>query len=408
MIKASIRQFLPLFLLLCLPLPGLTPDAEAKKKKDVDFCFRFGPEEKPLTISPIGTLLIDGAVFAGEDKHLFPDGVAIPDVRLGVQLAYGQWSAKIEAGLAYGKVGLKDCYLQYDLNRFNFFRAGLTLHHFGYQNSTAACMKTTFIEPICNSVFNEAHQIGISYYHHSPKWYATASVHAEPMATTVLMGPDQLTRLGYGVRTRLVARPLITTCSKFQTGISVAFATPQYARTSDNGDDPHDLFTFGANFPSKVVQNRAIESRICDSRNLFKLTPELMINQGPVALEAQYFWMQVNRKNGLKPYRAQGAYASLRGLLLGKRYPYSDGLAGIGTPEPGSLEAVLGYNYTTLSDSRSGIRGGRVNDASLTLNYYINRFIIAKLRYSYTNTFDRAGYEPMQINAIQARLQIIF
>lgn len=369
---------------------------------------KIGNPEKPLTIAPIGTLLLDGAIFAGEDKKTFPDGVSLPEVRIGCMLGYGKWSGKIEAGLSYGKVGLKDCYLQYDFNSKNFIRAGLMLHHFGYQNCTASCMKVTFYEPLSNSVFNEAHQIGISYYHHAPKWYVTGAVHAEPMATTVLMGPDQLTRLGFGVRARVVARPVINDVNKIQVGLSGAFATPQYARTSDSSGDPHDLFTFGTNFPSRVVSVRAIESQVRQSRNLFKLTPEIMLNRGRVALETQYFWMQVNRKNGLSAYRAQGAYVTLRGLILGKTYPYAETLAGIGTPSPKSLEAVLSYNYTSLSDSKAGILGGRVNDLSCTLNYYINPYMVAKLRYSYTHTFDRSDFDPISINAIQARLQFIF
>ena len=392
------------FLLPLIILAALLSPAIAK----ADLALKVGNPEKPLSITPIGTLLLDGAVFAGEDKKDFPDGVAIPEVRLGFQLGYGKWSGKLEAGFAYGKVGLKDCYLQYDFNPRHFLRAGLMLHHFGYQNSTAACMKVTFYEPLSNSVFNEAHQIGVSYYYHSPKWFATAAVHAEPMATTVLMGPDQLTHLGVGARARLVARPVINDINKIQVGFSGAFATPQYARSADSDGDPHDLFTFGANFPSKVVQMRAIESRVSHSRNLFKLTPELMLNHGRVALETQYFWMQVNRHDGLNPYRAQGAYVNLRGLILGKTYPYSDTLAGIGTPSAGSLEAVLSYNYTSLSDATAGILGGRVNDLSCTVNYYINRYMVAKLRYSYTHTFDRAGFDPESINAIQARLQFIF
>lgn len=373
-----------------------------------DTSIKLGNPENPLVIKPLGTLLLDGAVYAGKDKQDFPDGVAVPEVRLGFSLGYGKWSAKLEAGLAYGKVGLKDCYFQYDFNPNNFLRAGLSMQHFGYQNSTAACMKIGLYEPLTNSVFNEAHMIGISYYHHAPKWYATAAVHAEPMATTVLMGPEQLTKLGIGVRGRVVARPIITDENKIQVGISGAFATPQYARTADSNGDPHDLFTFGANFPTRVVSYRAIEAKVHESRNLFKLTPELMLNHGRLALETQYYWMQVNRRHDLKPFRAQGAYFNLRGLILGNSYPYAESLCGLGTPSPKSLEAVLSYDYVSLSDRKAGIRSGRSGDVSCTLNYYINKYMLVRLRYSYTHTFDRAGYEPESINAIQARLQIIF
>ena len=81
------------------------------------------------------------------------------------------------------------------------------------------------------------------------------------------------------------------------------------------------------------------------------------------------------------------------------------------TPAPRSLEVVLGYNYTNASDSRAGIYGGISNDASCTFNYYINKYMIARLRYSYTNVRDRYvdGLLPKRhVNTLEARLQIIF
>lgn len=133
-----------------------------------------------------------------------------------------------------------------------------------------------------------------------------------------------------------------------------------------------------------------------------------MFCYGRAAIESQYYFQKVNRRMGLPSYRACGAYATLRGLIIGSDYTYNMEVAGIGTPAKGALEGVFSYNYTTLSDNRNGIYGGRVNDLSVGLNYYINRFMIAKLRYSYTHTWDREGVEPMNLNAIQARLQLIF
>ena len=50
---------------------------------------------------------------------------------------------------------------------------------------------------------------------------------------------------------------------------------------------------------------------------------------------------------------------------------------------------VLMYNYTNASDASAGIYGGITNDASCTFNYYINKYMIARLRYSYTTVRDR-------------------
>ena len=59
-------------------------------------------------------------------------------------------------------------------------------------------------------------------------------------------------------------------------------------------------------------------------------------------------------------------YGILRGLLIGGNYRYSHTDCGIATPDSGSLECVFGYNYTDMSDTRSHIYGGRLNDVSFT------------------------------------------
>lgn len=111
--------------------------------------------DNKVKFSPVGTLVMDGALFASPQKSDFPDGAAIPDVRLGVMADMGKWCAKIEAGFAYGKVLLKDVWMQYTFSQSDQIRVGLQMQHFGYQNSTAACMKVTMIEPICNTIFND-------------------------------------------------------------------------------------------------------------------------------------------------------------------------------------------------------------------------------------------------------------
>lgn len=361
-------------------------------------------EEPKFKINPTGRILMDGAVFVSPQKEMFKDGVAIPDARLGVKMTYGKWKAKIDVGFAYNKVGLKDLLFEYDFNDRNLIRLGSFIHQYGLQSATSSSMKITMEEPISNAVFNDSRQIGAMYVHNAPKFLATASVHTEPSATTVILVPDQFTKESFGVRSRLVWRPLTEGRWIFQTGISGAFATPQ----RNGNPDTHDAFTFASNFPTRVTQVKAISATVDNARNLWKFTPELLVGYGPVALESQYYFQQVNRKDNLTRYQAHGAYATVRGLILGGDYEYSPWDGGLATPKKGALECVVSYNYTKLSDYKSGILGGNLNDVSLTMNYYINKYMIARLHYSYTHTFNRAGVEPISLNAIMARLQVIF
>lgn len=57
----------------------------------------------------------------------------------------------------------------------------------------------------------------------------------------------------------------------------------------------------------------------------------MIAGYGPVALEAQYYYLQVNRKKDFKNYKASGMYGILRGLLIGGNYRYSHTDCGIAT-----------------------------------------------------------------------------
>ena len=380
--------FLASAALLCVPAALMAQDDEPK-----------------LKINPTGRILLDGALYASPQKYEFKDGFAIPDVRLGAKAQYGKWKAKIDVGFAYNKVGLKDVYFEYDFNEKNLLRGGSFIHQYGLQSATSSSMKPTMEEPISNAVFNDSRQIGLMYVYNGDKFFGTGSVHVEPKATTVVLRPDQFTQEGWGFRSRLVARPLHESGKVVQVGFSGGFATPQNV---NDPNTPHNSFQFKSNFPTRVAQVTAIDATVDHAMNLWKFTPELLLNYGPVALETQYFFQRVNRREGLHAYTSQGAYATLRGLILGGDYNYSMPDAGLATPKKGSLECVLSYNYTSLTDASAGIYGGRLNDLSCTFNYYINKYMIARLHYSYTHTWDRAGVGSMTLNGFMARLQIIF
>lgn len=360
-------------------------------------------------VDPIGRVLIDGALYASPQKEMFRDGMSIPDVRLGAKMSYGNWSARVDVGYAYGKVGLKDLYIQYNFNDRNLVRVGSFIHHYGLQSATSASNKVTVIEPVSNTVFNDPRLLGAMYEYSGDRFLAMASAHVEPSSTTVMLRPNQFLQEGYGFRTRLVARPLHREGLIAQAGISGAFGTPE--RTGD--PDSHDAFTFKSNFPTQVAQVTALEAKVTHAMNQWKFTPELLLAYGPVALESQYYFNRVNRRNGLHAFTGQGAYAIVRGLITGGSYRYNMQEGCIATPGPRSLEAVAEYNYTDICDSRAAIFGGRLNNASLTFTYYINKYFMARLHYNYTHTWGRRDVDgtpvgPVSLNGFMARLQVIF
>lgn len=362
-------------------------------------------EEPELKVNATGQLLIDGATYISPQKsELFTDGLSIPEVRAGVRMTYGKWTGRVDIGYAYEKVGLKDIWLQYTFNEKNNVRIGSFIYQMGLNSAYGASMKPTMIEPVSNTVFNDVRLLGVMYTHSADKWMVAPSLHAEPSASKIMLRPDQMTKTGVGARFRAVARPLHSDGVIVQAGISGAVSTPQYSGTPDT----HDSFSFGANFPTKVSQVKALDATVSNARNYFKFEPELLLSYHRIALESEYYFLQVNRHDNLTRFRGQGAYVTLRGILKGGDYPYNMEAAYIPKGKPKSLEALLNYNYTCISDARAGIFGGRMNEASFTLNYYINPYMIARLHYSYSYTWDCALRPPVTLSGIMLRLQAVF
>lgn len=355
-----------------------------------------------LKIAPIGTLLVDAGVFKSDNKA-FVNGASLPDIRVGAKVSYGKINAKIDVGVAYAKVSLKDIYIEKVFNPSSLVRVGYFVHQFGLQSATSSVQKITMEEPQSNAAFFNDRLIGAMYIHNKNAFYAAASVHLENEA--VKRSSTEMGEVGYGAMTRLVYRPMRNDGAIFHVGISGAYETPRFNTTAALN---HKSFVISAKYPSRIADVKAVEATIGNAKNLVKFTPELLIARGKVGLETQYFYVSVNRDASFSNYKASGAYGIFRGVLIGKDYKYSDADAGIETPAPGTLEFTLGYNYTDMSDVKSNIRGGRLNDVAVCFNYYINKYMIWRIRYTNTHVSNRAGVANETLNALQTRLQIRF
>lgn len=366
------------------------------------FTVQANAQEPTLKVSPAGRILIDGATY-GSNSNSFNTGATIPDVRLGAKLSYGNYKAKIDIGYGYSALSIKDLFIQKDFNENNIIRAGYFIHQYGLQSATSSSMKIAMEEPASNTVFNDPRMIGVMYEHDKGEFLGTFSAHVENQA--IKSGTQATGNQAYGFRSRLVYRPFHSEGQILQFGISGAYQTPTYNSTAALN---HNSFSFSTNFPTRVAQVTALSATVSDAKNLFKYTPELLASYGPVALESQYFFNQVNRDGDAKAYKASGAYATVRGLLLGGKYKYASQDGGIATPGAGTLEAVAQYNYTDMSSPETEILGGRMSDIAIGFNYYINKNMLWRVRYSYTDVRDRSSVENVHLNAFQTRLQIMF
>lgn len=366
------------------------------------FAAAANAQENKLVVKPSGRILMDAAFLNSSNKAVDEqcvDGVNVPDIRIGMKVSYGKWEGKADIGYARGSVSPKDIFIQYNFNKENFLRGGYFVHQFGYQSSTSSSFKVSMEEPETHSAFGVGGRlVGLMYEHSDNKFMGTGSVYTDAQSFK-----KQTNHTGYqgtGFLTRLVYHPLIEKGNLFHVGIGL-----NYELAAENRSN----MEFKAPYPVRVAGINAIGAKITDAKNDFKFSGELMAANGHVGIEGQYIFMNVDRKGDAKSYNAWGAYGNLR-FLLNNEYEYVKNDAGIATPAPKSWELVAAYNYTDMNDAKAGFHGGKLSDWALTMNYYINKYMIWRVSGHIVRAgeSDYSGFNKNTFRVIETRIQFKF
>ena len=366
------------------------------------FAAAANAQENKLVVKPSGRILMDAAFLSSSNKAVDEqcvDGVNVPDIRIGMKVSYGKWEGKADIGYARGSVSPKDIFIQYNFNKQNFLRGGYFVHQFGYQSATSSSFKVSMEEPETHSAFGVGGRlVGLMYEHSDNKFMGTGSVYTDAQSFK-----KQTNHTGYqgtGFLTRLVYHPLIEKGNLFHVGIGL-----NYELAAENRSN----MEFKAPYPVRVAGINAIGAKITDAKNDFKFSGELMAAKGHVGIEGQYIFMNVDRKGDAKSYNAWGAYGNLR-FLLNNEYEYVKNDAGIATPAPKSWELVAAYNYTDMNDAKAGFHGGKLSDWALTMNYYINKYMIWRVSGHIVRAgeSDYSGFNKNTFRVIETRIQFKF
>lgn len=366
------------------------------------FAAAANAQENKLVVKPSGRILMDAAFLSSSNKAVDEqcvDGVNVPDIRIGMKVSYGKWEGKADIGYARGSVSPKDIFIQYNFNKENFLRGGYFVHQFGYQSATSSSFKVSMEEPETHSAFGVGGRlVGLMYEHSDNKFMGTGSVYTD--AQSFKKQTNQTGYQGTGFLTRLVYHPLIEKGNLFHVGIGL-----NYELAAENRSN----MEFKAPYPVRVAGINAIGAKITDAKSDFKFSGELMAAKGHVGIEGQYIFMNVDRKGDAKSYNAWGAYGNLR-FLLNNEYEYVKNDAGIATPAPKSWELVAAYNYTDMNDAKAGFHGGKLSDWALTMNYYINKYMIWRVSGHIVRAgeSDYSGFNKNTFRVIETRIQFKF
>lgn len=314
----------------------------------------------------------------------------VNDVRLGTVLTILEdWEAKIELGYANGKVSFKDVYLNYRLGE-HAFRLGYQYEPSGYARVGTANYR--FMQnATSDNALGDSRKLGISYsYNHT--WL---NVMAGVYSGGDIQTSGQLDQ-GYSLAAKVTGRPLMEDKKLVHLAIAPRFS---------NGKD---VVKLAGGVPTTLLNkgdNAFLEASVDQVINQWKLDAECILLCNKWYFQGQYFLSHLNR-NAADNFNGKGGYVQAGYLILGDKHNYKAETGMMGNPAPKSLEVLLRYDNVNLNDA--GIRGGRLSDITVGMNYFINKYIAAKINYTRMMVGDSSPMGGKDFDLLQARVQLSF
>lgn len=357
-----------------------------------------------IKITPAGRFYLDGATYFDDETKL-GNGVYVSDIRLGFKAKYQKFDFKIDMGFSGGKVDPKDIFLQYNLNKKSYIRAGYFAEPFGIDHMESSANIKFITANVSSLSFSPGRKVGFEYIGWAKSVWVGAGVFADGDALKKAQAGNQ----GYSVAGRFVYNPLQDAGRIFHVGLSGTYRKADASGYDDLGNPLPRTITYSSRGNTNVERRNFLNASISDASYQAKYAAELIGAYGPLYLQAEYFHANVERAHSMPAYKASGAYAQLGFLAIGGDYTYSTSWARMGTPKPKSLEFAVRYNYTDLNDDHAKIYGGRMSDWSVAANYYLNKYVMFRLNYTNMAMGKNGPFAAGEnINEIQARVQVVF
>ncbi len=310
-----------------------------------------------------------------EDVTEFGDGFNNRRTRIGVQgKLTPTWSFIIEYDFAENSTSANDVMMSAKIGdgslKFGQFKVPMGLNELTSSNSM------TFIERASNSnVIADSRRMGIGYDYHINQFGFQSMVYGRDI------GGKEDGDMPMGVAGRIYANPIYNSDMMIHVGGSLAYENRRDYDTLRFRDRPE------ARADSDI---RLIDTgSIIDVDDTLKAGLELAFLYGPFSVEAEYLTVDLNRNAGREP-RFNGYHIQASYVLTGESRGYRNGVFRGVTPENhpwGAFEAAARWSSIDLTDS--GFEGGKQENITLGLNYYVSSHIRFMANYIMVDVTDR-------------------
>ena len=384
-----------------VPLPGMY-DGGYLVFQSADSAFKYWLD---------GRAMIDGAGYFGSENEL-ANGVLIRRARLGVKTTlYRDWLGEIDVDFAGDAVEVKDLWIGRATGDDGLLRVGNYKEPFSLETLTSSKF-ITFMERSYVDAFSPDRHIGMSYSRWGDRWQVSGGVFGQASGDVDETGQDQ----GYGLTLRASMAPQLAAGRVLHLGVGVSRRTPDAA-------EPADAHQMRIRARPETNQNKA---RFFSTGKVDDVDYELLFNgelaavRGPLSFQAEYTRAQFHRRNDLETANFWSGYAFVSYFLTGesRRYLPHEGEFDRIFPRStnGAWEVAARYSTIDLNDPSSGvgILGGRGNNYTFGLNWYVNpnvRFMANYVRVvTDKNAVPDGGTDPLtgndDFNIIQVRASL--
>jgi len=407
--------------------PGVAPDFTTVAEQPQQYVIERAPH-KPAdswpTVHVGGFLQADWGWFRQDATNIatvgdVQDGADFRRTRLN---AHGDvWENvgyMIEFDFGFpGRPSFMDVYLDIRDTKVGTFRFGQWRHPIGMDGLTSA-KELTFLERALPFAFLPFRQIGLGAFDHSQDETMTWAVSAFRFPTDAF-GGNVGDNGGYGLASRVTLAPWITEDGSglVHLGAAYSFGDPANGRVRYRNQPEFFISETGgadlvpSGVPTNVPPFVDTGSIMANNFNIFAAEGGLVL--GSFYMQSEAIYAVVNQTGG-PTASFSGAYAYAGYFLTGEVRPYNRKNGVFGRVKPlrnfglsglGALELAGRWSYIDLNDEN--ISGGRMNDVTAGLNWYLNPR--TKFQFNYTHAFlNQTAFGNSDADLLVMRGQIDF
>ncbi len=322
-----------------------------------------------------------GGIFASdlalhkEDKNPLGNGTEIRSARVEMEgTFFSDWNYEFSMEFADAEVEIKDAFVGYTgLRSFAFqfgqFKAPFSIEEMGSRKHL------TFMERGLPNALVPGRRMGAGVSYQGNLWTLAAGVFGEEYNVDAEKEGDE----GWLTSGRFTFAPIHSKNRVFHFGASAAYQVPNDEKVIKIDSKPESRLT-GASFLDT--------GKIKNVNDAFTYGFETVMVVGPFSLQGEYVHQSLGLKNNDASPDFYGGYAFASWMITGESrdYKFSRGIFGRINPDRtyGAFEVAVRYSTLNLN-SLPIVAGGRENNVTLALNWYVNRNIRVMANYLLIN-----------------------